>query len=95
MDGCRAAGLPGAENIHVLSPGAAVLQRRREQVEPVFQRLRSWLENRRPQVPPSTLLGKAVGYAVAQWPKLIRYLDSAWLKPDNNAAALTPSSLSH
>lgn len=61
------------------------LQRRREQVQPVFQRLRIWLENRQPQVPPSTLLGKAIGYAVAQWPKLVRYLDGPWLKPDNNA----------
>jgi len=61
------------------------LQRRREQVQPLFQRLRTWLENRQPQVPPSTLLGKAIGYAVAQWPKLVRYLDSTWLKPDNNA----------
>ena len=61
------------------------LQRRREQVEPLFQRLRSWLENRQPQVPPSTLLGKAIGYALSQWPKLVRYLDSPWLKPDNNA----------
>jgi transposase len=61
------------------------LRRRREQVEPVFQWLRSWLENRQPQVPPSTLLGKAIGYALAQWPKLVRYLDSPWLKPDNNA----------
>jgi transposase len=61
------------------------LQRRREQVQPVFQRLRTWLESRKPQVPPSTLLGKAIGYALAQWPKLVGYLDSPWVKPDNNA----------
>jgi transposase len=61
------------------------LQRRREQVEPVLQGLRTWLESRQPQVPPSTLLGKAIGYTLSQWPKLVRYLDSPWLKPDNNA----------
>jgi transposase len=60
------------------------LLRRREQVDPLLQKLRSWLESRQPQVPPSTLLGKAIGYALAQWPKLIRYLDSPWVKPDNN-----------
>lgn len=61
------------------------LQCRREQAEPHLQKLQSWLENRQPQVPPSTLLGKAIGYALAQWPKLIRYLESSWLRPDNNA----------
>jgi transposase len=37
------------------------------------------------QVPPSTTLGKAIGYAGGQWPKLIRYLDSPLRGPDNNA----------
>jgi transposase len=60
------------------------LQRRREQAEPLLQKLRSWLENRQPQVPPSTLLGKAIGYTLAQWPKVVRYLENPWLKPDNN-----------
>jgi transposase len=61
------------------------VQRRREEVTPILQKLRSWLENRQPQVPPSTLLGKAVRYAVDEWPKLLRYLDSPYLRPDNNA----------
>ncbi len=60
-------------------------QRRREQTEPVLEKLRVWLEEREGQVPPSTTLGKAIGYTVGQWPKLIRYLDSPLLAPDNNA----------
>ena len=36
-------------------------------------------------MPPSTTLGKAIGYTVGQWPKLIRYLESPLLSPDNNA----------
>ena len=48
--------------------------RRREQVEPVLEKLRAWLQEREGQVPPSTTLGKAIGYTVGQWPKLIRYL---------------------
>ena len=60
-------------------------QRRREQVEPVLEKLHVWLEEREGQVPPSTTLGKAIGYTVGQWPKLIRYLDSPLLGPDNNA----------
>ena len=38
------------------------------------------------KVVPSSLLGKAVGYILGQWDKLIRYLDRAELTPDNNAA---------
>ncbi len=59
--------------------------RRREQVEPVLEKLRVWLEEREGQVPPSTTLGKAIGYTVGQWPKLIRYLEIPLLGPDNNA----------
>ena len=34
---------------------------------------------------PGSLLGKAVGYTLRQWEKLIRYLESPYLRPDNNA----------
>jgi len=66
-------------------PDKEFLRRRREAVEPVLEKLRSWLDSRRPQVPPSTLLGKAIHYTLKQWPKLLRYLDSPHLHPDNNA----------
>ncbi len=36
------------------------------------------------QVPPSTLLGRAVGYARNEWQKLLRYPDSPYLSPDTN-----------
>ena len=58
---------------------------RRRIVEPILAEFRTWLEQRALQVPPETLLGKAVGYALAQWPKLIRYLDHPALTPDTNA----------
>ncbi len=61
------------------------LERRREQVQPVLEKLHGWLEERHEQVPASTTLGKAIGYAWGQWPKLVRYLDSPLLGPDNNA----------
>ena len=34
---------------------------------------------------PSSLLGKAVEYGLREWPKLIRYLEAAYLTPDTNA----------
>ncbi len=58
---------------------------RRRQVEPILAEFRAWLERRAAQVPPETLLGKAVGYTLAQWPKLIRYLDHPAIGPDTNA----------
>jgi len=58
---------------------------RRRQVEPILAEFRAWLDRRSRQVPPETLLGKAIGYAVGQWPKLIRYLEHPAMTPDTNA----------
>ena len=38
------------------------------------------------QTPPKGLLGKAVAYTLGQWDRLIRYIDSGILTPDNNLA---------
>jgi transposase len=62
---------------------------RRRLVNPILVDFRTWLERRASQVPPETLLGKAVGYALSQWPKLIRYLDHPALTPDTNACENT------
>ena len=58
---------------------------RRRQVEPILAEFRGWLQRRATQVAPETLLGKAVGYALGQWPKLIRYLEHPAIGPDTNA----------
>ena len=58
---------------------------RRRLANPILVDFRSWRERRASQVPPETLLGKAVGYALKQWPKLIHYLDHPALTPDTNA----------
>jgi transposase len=59
-------------------------RKRREQVLPILTDFKEWLGKKAMQVPPSTLLGKAVGYALEQWEKLVRYLDSPHLSPDTN-----------
>jgi len=46
---------------------------------------KEWLVNTKDCVPPSTLLGKAVCYSLSQWDKLVRYIESPYLTPDNNA----------
>jgi transposase len=58
---------------------------RREQAEPVLEKFLRWLHERKDEVPPTLTLGKAIGYCVGQWEKLVRYLDSPLLGPDNNA----------
>ncbi|MET4693790.1 IS66 family transposase [Endozoicomonas lisbonensis] len=59
---------------------------RQEQSLPVLQKLRQWLDKSLPQVPPKTLLGKALYYLNNQWEKLIRYCDEGYLRMDNNLA---------
>jgi transposase len=46
---------------------------------------KEWLMRQQQAVPPSLLLGKAIGYSLSQWGKLARYRESPYLTPDNNA----------
>ena len=59
-------------------------EQRKGQVEPILSGFKEWLIKKSLQVPPSTLIGKAVGYAMKEWEKLIRYLESPYLSPDTN-----------
>lgn len=63
----------------------AFMQTRKDQALPVLDEFKQWLQRRSLQVPPSTHLGKALHYALGQWEKLVRYLDSPHLTPDTNA----------
>ena len=58
---------------------------RRAQVQPVLDKFHGWLQEKRDQVLPGSALGKAVAFALSEWPKLIRYLEHPHLRPDNNA----------
>jgi transposase len=59
--------------------------KRKVQAEPVLNDFKSWLLKHADKVPPSLLLGKAIGYSLNQWDKLVAYLESPYLTPDNNA----------
>jgi len=59
-------------------------QARQDQARPILTEMRSWLDEVLPQVPPTTLTGKALNYLHSQWQKLIRYLDDGRLYIDNN-----------
>ena len=59
-------------------------QLRNERSRPIWDELRAWLDRVRNHAPPSTLVGKALGYLDGQWPKLVRVLDDGRLEVDNN-----------
>ena len=59
---------------------------RKLEAQKIFDHLKSWLEKHQPKVPPASLLGKAISYTVNQWPKLIRFVEKSFLRPDNNLA---------
>jgi len=58
---------------------------RRKACEPELNMFHLWLEKRKVEVLDSSLLGKAIHYSLSQWDKLIAYLGSPYLTPDNNA----------
>lgn len=62
------------------------LQRRREQAMVQLERLRQWLDESLPEVPPQSATGKALHYLAGQWPKLVRYVEDGRIDIDNNAA---------
>jgi len=63
----------------------AFLNERKVRAGPVLERFKEWLEKKSIEVVPKTSLGIAVEYSIKQWDKLVRYLESPYLTPDNNA----------
>ena len=59
---------------------------RQTQSKPILTKMRAWLDKSLPQVPPKSLLGKALHYLNNQWPKLIIFLDYGGVPLDNNVA---------
>jgi len=57
-----------------------------QHAQPLLEKLRSWLDDRLPQVPPTSATGKALNYLHNEWEKLVRYLDDGRMEIDNNGA---------
>lgn len=62
------------------------LEQRKSKAEPILQKFKQWLDKRAVNTLPESALGKAIHYALNQWDFLIRYLESPYLTPDNNAS---------
>lgn len=60
--------------------------RRQQEANPLLYEFKVWLDKSAPQVPPQSLLGKALTYSLNQWSKLVRYLEHGDLSIDNNRA---------
>jgi transposase len=61
------------------------LAERKARAGPILGKFKEWLMKRKDEVPPSSLLGKAVNHSLVQWDKMAAYLESPYLTPDNNA----------
>ena len=59
---------------------------RQQHAKPILDKLRRWVDDSLPQVPPGSAAGKAMNYLNNEWDKLVRYLDDGRLEIDNNLA---------
>jgi transposase len=62
------------------------MQARRIETLPALDQIAAWLDAKAVEVPPHTILGKAISYTKDQWPRLIRYVECPYLTPYNNEA---------
>lgn len=62
----------------------AIKNLRQEQAKPLLDEMKELLDARAANTPPKSLLGKAIGYALRNWSRLIVYLEDGRLRPDNN-----------
>lgn len=60
----------------------ARLAARQDKARPVLDRFKAWLD--RQSIAPQSLLGKAIHYALAEWPRLIVYIEDGRIHIDNN-----------
>ena len=66
-----------------LSPEKIKLARE-HQTLPIINEFKVWLDKYYPSVPPQSLIGKAIAYALGQWPKLLNHLKDGRLEISNN-----------
>ena len=60
------------------------LELRQEKSKPIIVEIKAWLDENGVKVLPSSLMGKAINYAVGMWPRLERYITDGRFEIDNN-----------
>jgi transposase len=63
---------------------ADLYRERQEKAVPILNEFKKWLDAKVEQVPPKSLLGKAISYTLNQWHRLIKYTEDGRVGPDNN-----------
>jgi len=63
-----------------------ICRERQTKAKPLVTAFRAWLDDHAAEVPPKSLLGKAIAYALGQWSRLEHYLEDGRLRMDNNLA---------
>jgi transposase len=61
-----------------------IRQLRQEKSKPILDAFKDWLDAKQPLTPPKGLLGQAISYTLANWEKLLIYIEDGRLRPDNN-----------
>jgi transposase len=63
---------------------AQTLKIRQERSAPIMAAFKAWVDELAPGVPPTSALGKALGYTIGQWSKLTRFLTNPEVPAQNN-----------
>jgi transposase len=61
-----------------------IYRMRQQAAKPLLDQFKDWLEANQHLTPPKGLLGQAISYTLANWEKLIIYIEDGRLRPDNN-----------
>ena len=73
-----------AESKRQVESIAQRLERRLRESAPIVKELRAWVDLRRADVEPKSVLGKALGYLDRQWPRLTAFLHDPRMTLTNN-----------
>jgi transposase len=65
-------------------PVSVALELRNRKSAPVVKKFKEWVDTLLQGTPPNSALGKAFGYCIRQWPKLIRFLEHGEVPIHNN-----------
>lgn len=57
---------------------------RQASAQPILLSIKAWLDQQVREVLPKSVMGKAIGYILGQWPKLERYISDGRFEIDNN-----------
>lgn len=65
-------------------PPDVIKEARQQNAVPLLSQFEAWLKEEERKTLPSSLMGKAISYALDQWPKLKTYCDDGLVNIDNN-----------